>query len=62
VIPHFGTITLAKLTVTHTDFVTKTDSPKLTTVNLTMIDFKFGCAIDGGGGGGGNQSNGQTFP
>lgn len=62
VIPHFGTITLAKLTVTHTDFVQKTGSPKLTTVNLTMIDFQFGCAISGGGSGGGGQNNGGTLP
>jgi hypothetical protein len=62
VIPYFGTLTLAKVTVTHTGFVPKTGSPKLTTVNLTMVDFKFGCAIDGSGGGGTGSGNGSTYP
>jgi hypothetical protein len=46
-VPHFGRITLAKLTLHHEDFQAKTDIPEKTTLRLTMIDLKFGCAIAG---------------
>ncbi|MGP8174458.1 MAG: hypothetical protein ACLP7O_07910 [Terracidiphilus sp.] len=61
-VPDFGIITLAKLTVTHEDFIQKTDVSKKTTVNLTMVDLKLGCAIDGEIPIGGGTSNGTTFP
>jgi hypothetical protein len=44
-IPHFGTITLAKVEVEHEDHA-KNGVPKKTTVRLTMIECKLGCAID----------------
>jgi hypothetical protein len=62
VIPDFGVVTLAKLTVTHTDFVAKTGTPKKTTVTLTMIDLKLGCAIDGSGSFASGGINGGGFP
>jgi hypothetical protein len=46
-IPMIGTITLAKLSVVHQDPHAKTGSPKKTTVKLTVLECKFGCAIDG---------------
>jgi hypothetical protein len=46
-IPMIGTVTLAKLSVVHEDPHAKTGSPKKTTVKLTMLECKFGCAIDG---------------
>ncbi len=52
-VPDFGTITLAKLEVTHDKYAPIGDgtdgkkSPKATTVKLTMIDLKLGCAIEG---------------
>jgi hypothetical protein len=59
-IPHFGTITLGKLTLKHEDIHEKTGTPKKTTVTLTMIDLKLGCAMEcsipignGGSNGGG---------
>lgn len=59
-IPHFGTITLAKLTLKHEDFDQQTGIPRKTTVNLTMVDLKLGCAIHGdiALGGGGNNGGG----
>jgi hypothetical protein len=44
-IPHFGTVTLGKLTLTHSQFAAGT--PQQTLVELTMIDLKLGCVIDG---------------
>ena len=46
-VPNFGRITLGKLTVHHEDFKTGTNIPEKTTVRLTMIDLKLGCAIAG---------------
>jgi hypothetical protein len=46
-IPGFGSITLAKLTVKHEDPHKKTKVPQKTTFNLTMLDFNFGCVIEG---------------
>jgi len=46
-VPGFGTITLAKLRVHHEDFKSGTSVPEKTTVHLTMIDMKLGCAIEG---------------
>ncbi len=36
-IPHFGVVTLGKLTIHHEDFHPKLKVPKKTTVNLTMV-------------------------
>jgi hypothetical protein len=46
-IPMIGTVTLAKLSVVHEDPHAKTGSPKKTTIKLTMLECKFGCAIEG---------------
>jgi hypothetical protein len=43
----FGTITLGKVNVTHSDFHAETGVSQKTLVELTMIDLKLGCAIDG---------------
>jgi hypothetical protein len=46
-IPHFGTITLAKLVVTHSNPHPETGVPKKTQLQLRMIELKLGCAIHG---------------
>jgi hypothetical protein len=61
-VPNFGRITLAKLTLHHEDFKPETDIPEKTTLKLTMIDLKFGCAIAGGGGVGSGSTNGGSHP
>jgi hypothetical protein len=61
-IPGFGTITLAKLTVKHEDPHEVTKVYKKTTVTLTMVDLKLGCAIDGDVAVGTGNSNGSTQP
>lgn len=43
----FGTITLCKLNLTHSDFHAETGVSQKTLVELTMIDLKLGCAVDG---------------
>ena len=60
-IPDFGWITLAKVRITHEDFIAKTDVPRKTTVHLTMIDLKLGCTTEGSvpiGSGSGNGGSG----
>jgi len=61
-VPNFGRITLAKLTLHHEDFKAGTEIPERTTLRLTMIDLKFGCAIGGHAGVGSGSSNGTTTP
>jgi len=61
-IPDFGTMVLGKVTIKHEDFKPETGAPKKTTVQLTMIDFHFGCPIEGSGGTGTGSSNGTTEP
>ncbi|MGA2050882.1 MAG: hypothetical protein ABSG96_24560 [Terracidiphilus sp.] len=61
-VPNFGRITLGKLTLHHEDFKTDTDIPEKTTLRLTMIDLKFGCAIGGSGGVGMLSTNGTSRP
>jgi hypothetical protein len=46
-IPHFGTIYLATLTITYTDFKPGTRIPKRTLIDLKMIDIRMGCATTG---------------
>jgi hypothetical protein len=60
IIPDFGTITLARVTLTHEDF--EKGIPKRTTVRLTMVDLKLGCAIDGDVPIGTGSTNGTTHP
>lgn len=61
-IPDFGEITLGKLTLEHADPHPQLGVPQQTTVRLTMVDFKFGCAIHGHASGGTGSSNGQSAP
>jgi hypothetical protein len=61
-IPDFGTIVLGKVTIRHEDFNTKSGAPRKTTVSLTMMDFHFGCAIDGNASVGTGGANGGTSP
>jgi hypothetical protein len=61
-IPEFGQVTLGKLTVLHEDFTPGSNVPRKTTLNLTMVDLKLGCGIDGGGGAGNGSTNGRTVP
>ncbi len=65
-VPDFGTIELAKLSVHHDDFGRDghynpdPDVPGETTVTLTMIGLKLGCAVDGDVPIGVGSSNGKT--
>jgi hypothetical protein len=61
-IPNFGRVTLAKLTLHHEYFKAVTDIPERTTLRLTMIDMKFGCAIAGYSGVSSASTNGITRP
>jgi hypothetical protein len=61
-IPNIGAITLGKLVLQHEDFDEKTGVPKKTTVNLTMIDLKLGCVIEGSIPIGSSGSNGTSQP
>ena len=61
-IPDFGTIILGKVTIKHADYKPESGVPKKTTVQLTMIDFHFGCVIAGGATTGDGSSNGTTEP
>jgi hypothetical protein len=58
----FGTIVLGKVTIRHEDFKPGTSIPRKTTVRLSMIDFHFGCAIDGDTSVGTGSTNGGTSP
>ncbi len=61
-IPDFGKVVLGKLTVTSDDVKPGTQTPRKTTIKLTMIDMEFGCAIAGGVGFVGGSTNGGTLP
>jgi hypothetical protein len=61
-VPDFGAIVLGKVVIRHEDFKPGTSIPRKTTVQLTMIDFHFGCAIDGNGSIGIGSTNGGTVP
>jgi len=60
-IPDFGEVTLAKLCVEHEDPNPKSKVPT-TTVRLTMVEFQFGCVIDGQLNVAGGSNNGGTWP
>jgi hypothetical protein len=59
-VPEFGWITLGKVKIFHEDFKDKSDVPKKTTVQLTMIDLDLGCAASGPVTPGSGSSNGGT--
>ncbi|MGA3046174.1 MAG: hypothetical protein ABSD67_06100 [Terracidiphilus sp.] len=61
-IPEFGTVNLGKLIITQEDPDPVTGVLKKTTVTITMIDLKLGCAIEGDVPIGGGSSNGTTMP
>jgi hypothetical protein len=61
-VPNFGRITLGKVTLHHECFKTGTDIPEKTTVGLTMIHMKFGCAIAGHAGIAALSTNGRSQP
>lgn len=61
-IPHFGTIALAVVSLKHEDFHPESGTPKKTTVQMKMIDCKFGCAIDGELMVAGPGNNGSSWP
>jgi hypothetical protein len=46
-IPQFGKVTLCKLTVTSEDMLPGTQTPRKTTVALTMMDLDLGCVTSG---------------
>jgi len=46
-VPNFGKIILARLTLRHDEFKADTSIPEKTTLHLTMVDLKLGCAIAG---------------
>ncbi|MGA3130335.1 MAG: choice-of-anchor P family protein [Terracidiphilus sp.] len=46
-VPDFGKIVLARLKVSHDQHDTPTGAPRLTNVQLTMVDLELGCVTDG---------------
>jgi hypothetical protein len=46
-VPDFGTIVLGALRLEQSDFHATTGIPKITTIHLTMIEFKLGCIAAG---------------
>lgn len=61
-VPHFGAIVLAKVTLTHHDWHPTKGVPMKTYVELTMMDLKLGCAIEGNVPIGTGGTNGQSQP
>ncbi|MGA3046497.1 MAG: hypothetical protein ABSD67_07740 [Terracidiphilus sp.] len=61
-IPGFGTIVLARVSLTHQDIEREKGILKATTVRLTMIDFKLGCPAAGTLGAGIAMNNGWPEP
>jgi hypothetical protein len=58
-VPHFGTITLGKLTLQHLNPHPQTNAPQKTQLQLTMIDLQMGCVIGGTGGIGSGGTGGH---
>jgi len=61
-VPNFGRIYLGVLRLLQSDFKKETGIPRCTTLDLTMIECKFGCSIGGHGGIGNSVSNGTGLP
>ncbi len=61
-VPDFGKIILARLKVTHDDHKTPTGAPRITNINLTMVDLELGCAVKGNVPIGNGSSNGSSNP
>lgn len=59
-VPDFGKIHLGVLSVQQADFLN--DTPKETTIGLTMIRLEMGCVISGSGDIGGGKNNGGSKP
>ncbi|MFZ0305551.1 MAG: hypothetical protein WAL75_22870 [Terracidiphilus sp.] len=61
-VPDFGKIILARLKISHDDHNTPTGAPRVTNVNLTMVDLELGCAVKGNVPIGSGSSNGANNP
>ena len=61
-IPHFGTVTLGKLKIKHSDPKPETRIYRKTLVELTMIDIEMGCAATGASSVATVKTNGTTHP
>lgn len=61
-VPDFGKIILAGLKVSHRDPHPTTGAPKITNVDLNMLDLKLGCVADGMVSVGSGSTNGGTVP
>jgi len=61
-VPNFGKIYLGVLRVLQSDYKIETGIPRCTTLDLTMIECKFGCSIGGQSGTGNAVVNGQGKP
>lgn len=61
-VPGFGKIVLAKLKVSHDQHHHPTGGPKITNIQLTMVELELGCAIDGLVSAAVGSSNGTTNP
>lgn len=62
VVPDFGYMILGKVVVKHEAYKQGRKNPKKTTITFDMIDFHFGCSIDGDGSTGSGAANGTTSP
>lgn len=61
-VPNFGKIVLAKLKVSHDHHHAPTGAPKITNIQLTMVELELGCVADGNVPIGTGSSNGSTVP
>jgi hypothetical protein len=61
-VPNFGKIILARLKVSHGQYDTPTGAPRITNVQLTMVDLELGCVADGSVAIAGGVDNGGTVP
>lgn len=58
-IPHFGTVYLATVKVTHSDRHPEKNTLRKTLIELTMVDFRLGCAQTAKGTAGVSRTNGM---
>lgn len=61
-VPDFGKIVLGKLKVTHEKHDTPTKAPRITHIQLTMVDLELGCAAAGNVGITSGGANGSSNP